>query len=186
MNRLDTIKTFIHDNTYHNIESGHHIAYKYIVNKDSDTPTRIIWFWSSLTPAIILSFGPVTLSAGMLTSLSVSLPDSTVDRLEDFVYICADKTLVYEEIGHHNCRNACKSSRRECSELRTCRGIVWSDGIDIRSGENKYGELLFYRDGSRIRTEGKHGKVVFTVQGSIPLPILIWISVLDWRYPYIQ
>ena len=59
------------------------------------------------------------------------------------------------------------------------RGIVWSDGIDIRSGENKYGELLFYRDGTRIRTEGKHGKVVFTVQGSIPLPILIWISVLD-------
>ena len=42
MNRLDTIKTFIHDNSYHNIESGHHIAYKYIVNKDSDTPTRII------------------------------------------------------------------------------------------------------------------------------------------------
>ena len=42
MNRLVTIKTFIHDNTYHNIESGHHIAYKYIVNKDSDTPTRII------------------------------------------------------------------------------------------------------------------------------------------------
>ena len=42
MNRLDTVKTFIHDNTYHNIESGHHIAYKYIVNKDSDTPTRII------------------------------------------------------------------------------------------------------------------------------------------------
>ena len=42
MNRLDTIKTFIHDNTYHNIELGHHIAYKYIVNKDSDTPTRII------------------------------------------------------------------------------------------------------------------------------------------------
>ena len=37
------------------------------------------------------------------------------------------------------------------------RGIVWSDGIDIRFGENKYGELLFYRDGSRIRTEGKHG-----------------------------
>ena len=42
MNRLDTIKTFILDNTYHNIESGHNIAYKYIVNKDSDTPTRII------------------------------------------------------------------------------------------------------------------------------------------------
>ena len=64
-------------------------------------------------------------------------------------------------------------------ENRYGRGIVWSDGIDIRSGENKYGELLFYRDGSRIRTEGKHGKVVFTVQGSIPLSILIWISVLD-------
>ena len=64
-------------------------------------------------------------------------------------------------------------------ENRYGRGIVWSDGIDIRSGENKYGELLFYRDGSRIRTEGKHGKVVFAVQGSIPLPILIWISVLD-------
>ena len=64
-------------------------------------------------------------------------------------------------------------------ENRYGRGIVWSDGIDIRSGENKYGELLFYRDGSRIRTEGKHGKVVFTVQGSIPLPILIWISVLE-------
>ena len=42
MNRLDTIKTFIHDNTYHNIESGHHTAYKYIVNKDSNTPTRIL------------------------------------------------------------------------------------------------------------------------------------------------
>lgn len=53
------------------------------------------------------------------------------------------------------------------------------DGQRIRMGESKYGELLFYRDGTRIRTEGKHGKVVFTVQGSIPLPILIWISVLD-------
>ena len=59
------------------------------------------------------------------------------------------------------------------------RGIVWSDGIDIRSGENKYGTLLFYRDGTRIKTEGKYGKVVFTVEGSIPLPILIWISVID-------
>ena len=59
------------------------------------------------------------------------------------------------------------------------RGIVWSDGIDIRSGENKYGELLFYRDGTRIRTKGKYGKVIFTIQGSIPLPILLWISVLD-------
>ena len=53
------------------------------------------------------------------------------------------------------------------------------DGTVLHSGENKYGKLLFYRDGGRIRTEGKHGKVVFTVQGSIPLPILIWISVLD-------
>ena len=59
------------------------------------------------------------------------------------------------------------------------RGIVWSDGIDIRAGENKYGTLLFYRDGTRIKTEGKYGKVVFTVEGSIPLPILIWISVID-------
>ena len=59
------------------------------------------------------------------------------------------------------------------------RGMVWSDGIDIRSGENKYGTLLFYRDGTRIKTEGKYGKVVFTVEGSIPLPILIWISVID-------
>lgn len=41
------------------------------------------------------------------------------------------------------------------------------------------GMLLFYKDGSRIRTEGKYGKVVFTVQGSIPLPILIWISMID-------
>ena len=59
------------------------------------------------------------------------------------------------------------------------RDIVWTDGIDIRSGENKYGTLLFYRDGNRIKTESKYGKVVFTVQGSIPLPILIWISVID-------
>ena len=41
------------------------------------------------------------------------------------------------------------------------------------------GMLLFYKDGNRIRTEGKYGKVVFTVQGSIPLPILIWISMID-------
>ena len=43
-----------------------------------------------------------------------------VDHLEDFVYICADKTLVYEEIGHHNHGNACKSSRRKRAELRPC------------------------------------------------------------------
>ena len=59
------------------------------------------------------------------------------------------------------------------------RSIVWSDGIDIRSGENKYGTLLFYRDGNRIRTEGRYGEGGVTVEGSIPLPILIWISVLD-------
>ena len=53
------------------------------------------------------------------------------------------------------------------------------DGTFLRSGESKYGELLFYRDGTRIRTEGKYGKAVFTVEGSIPRPILIWISVLD-------
>ena len=58
------------------------------------------------------------------------------------------------------------------------RGIVWTDGINIRSGENKYGELLFYKEGTRIKARGKSGKTVFTIQGSIPLPILIWISVL--------
>ena len=59
------------------------------------------------------------------------------------------------------------------------RGIVWSDGIEIRSGENRYGELLLYKDGSRIRTKGKYGKAVFTVQGSIPLAVLLWICVID-------
>ncbi len=34
MSRLDSQKDFIHDNTYHGIESGHHIAYKYIVEKN--------------------------------------------------------------------------------------------------------------------------------------------------------
>ena len=59
------------------------------------------------------------------------------------------------------------------------RGIVWSDGIEIRSGESRYGELLLYKDGSRIRTKGKYGKAVFTVQGSIPLAVLLWICVID-------
>ena len=63
-------------------------------------------------------------------------------------------------------------------ENRYGRGIVWSDGIDIRSGENRYGELLFYKDGTRIRTNGKYGKAIFTIQGSIPLPVLIWICTL--------
>lgn len=56
MNRLDTVKTFIHDNTYHNIESGHHIAYKYIVNKDSDTPTRLITKDGSRAYEFLLEF----------------------------------------------------------------------------------------------------------------------------------
>ena len=30
-------KDFVHDNTYHNIDSGHHIAYKYKVGKDGET-----------------------------------------------------------------------------------------------------------------------------------------------------
>ena len=59
------------------------------------------------------------------------------------------------------------------------RGIVWSDGIEIRSGESRYGELLLYKDGSRIRTKGKYGKAVFTVQGSIPLAVLLLICVID-------
>ena len=33
-------------------------------------------------------------------------------RSKDFVYICSDNTLVYEEIGHFNCRYVCKSSCR--------------------------------------------------------------------------
>lgn len=41
MGRIDTVEHFVHDNTYHNIESGHHIAYKYII--DSNTKdTRLI------------------------------------------------------------------------------------------------------------------------------------------------
>ena len=49
----------------------------------------------------------------------------------------------------------------------------------VYASVSKYGTLLFYRNGNRIRTEGKYGKVVFTVQGSIPLPILIWISMIN-------
>ena len=52
------------------------------------------------------------------------------------------------------------------------------DGTVLHSGENKYGELLFYKDGTRIRTNGKYGKAIFTIQGSIPLPVLIWICTL--------
>lgn len=42
MNRLKRVAALVHDNTYHNIESPHHIAYKYKVNKDEKYPTRLI------------------------------------------------------------------------------------------------------------------------------------------------
>lgn len=102
--------------------------------------------------------------AGMLTSLLVASAQNYV-RAGDGNY----GKILYNWDG----------TVLHSGENKYGRGIVWTDGIDIRSGENKYGTLLFYRDGNRIKTESKYGKVVFTVQGSIPLPILIWISVID-------
>ena len=42
----------------------------------------------------------------------------------------------------------------------------------VRAGDGDYGKVLY-------SGENKYGKAVFTVQGSIPLAVLLWICVID-------
>ena len=121
--------------------------------------------------------------AGMLASLLVASAQSNVragDGNYDKILYNWDGTFLRSgESKYSTAKWFWDGTVLHSGENRYGRGIVWSDGIDVRSGENKYGELLFYKDGTRIRTGGKYGKAVFTIQGAIPLPMLIWISVLN-------
>lgn len=65
MDRLDAVKTFVHDNTYHGIESGDHIAYKYIVNKDSNAPTRLVTKDGNRAYEFLLEFDKKDFSYGI-------------------------------------------------------------------------------------------------------------------------
>ena len=50
------------------------------------------------------------------------------------------------------------------------------DGKFLRQGGSKYSTVLFNWDGTNIRSgESRYGNVIWTISGSIPTPLLIFL-----------